>query len=99
MYFNLEARHFETPTVGSAMSRRDQVLWSLFAHIAFVLLVVVFPRLPFVQEAADRRAERLREITEAAELQANLLEQDLAYQDDRRPFIFVQPRIELEPPV
>lgn len=98
MYFNLEARRFETPTVGSAMSRRDQVLWSLFTHIAVALLVVFVPRLPFVQEAADRRAERLREMTETAELQAKLLEQNLVYQDDRRPFIFVQPRVELEPP-
>ena len=95
MYFNLEDRHFETPTIESAMSWREQVLLSVFAHLAVVLLVVLVPRLSFVQEAVERRAERLREMAEAAELQAAVVPPS---RDDTRQFVFVQPRVELEPP-
>ena len=90
MYFNFEGRSFETPTVESAMSWREQLLLSVFVHVAVVVLVVLIPRLPFVQEAAQRRAERL---TEIAELQAEALAEQRA--DDTR-FVFVQPRVELE---
>ena len=90
MDFNFEGRSFETPTVESAMSWREQLLLSVFVHVAVVVLVVLIPRLPFVQEAAQRRAERL---TEIAELQAGALAEQRA--DDSR-FVFVQPRVELE---
>ena len=91
MYFNFEGRSFETPTVESAMSWREQLLWSVFVHVVAALLVVLIPRLPFVQEAEQRHAERL---TEIAELQAEALAQQRA--DDNR-FVFVQPRVEFEP--
>ena len=90
MYFNFEGRSFETPTVESAMSWREQLLLSVFVHVVAVVLVVLIPRLPFVQEAAQRRAEQL---TEIAELQAEALAEQRA--DDNR-FVFVQPRVELE---
>ena len=91
MHFDFEGRSFETPTVESAMSWREQLLWSVFVHVVAALLVVLMPRLPFVQEAEQRRAERLAEI---AELQAEALAQQRA--DDNR-FVFVQPRVEFEP--
>ena len=90
MYFNFEGRSFETPTVESAMSWREQLLLSVFVHVVAVVLVVFIPRLPFVQEAAQRRAERL---TEIAELQAEALAEQRA---DDNLFVFVQPRVELE---
>ena len=96
MHFNFEDRSFETPTIESAMSWREQVLLSVFAHLAAALLIAIVPRLPFVQEAAERRAEHLRALAEAAELQARL-EQDLRPDDDRT-FVFVQPRVEIDPP-
>jgi len=98
MYLNLEDRSFETPTVESAMSWREGILLSVFAHLAAVLLVVLVPKLSFVQEAAERRAERLREIAEAAEhadLQVRMVP---PAESDNRPFVFVQPRVELDPP-
>ena len=90
MYFNFEGRSFETPTVESAMSWREQLLLSVFVHVAAVVLVVLIPRLPFVQEAAQRRAERL---TEIAEFQEEALAEQRA---DDNLFVFVQPRVELE---
>ncbi len=97
MYFNFEDRSFETPTVESAMSWREQVLLSLFFHLAFATLLLVVPRLSFVQEMAERRAERLRERVAAAELQAQL-QPDVVPLDDSRTFVFIQPRVEIDPP-
>lgn len=94
MYLNLEDRGFETPTVESAMSWREQALWSLFAHLTLVVLVFFVPRLPVVQEAQQRRAERLREVAQEPSLQAALVAPPA---DDNRTFVFVQPRAELEP--
>ena len=97
MYFNFEDRSFETPTIESAMSWREQVLLSLFFHLAAAALVLVVPRLSFVQEMVERRAERLQELAAAAELQAQL-QQPLVRPDDSRTFVFIQPRVELDPP-
>ena len=97
MYFNFEDRSFETPTIESAMSWREQVLLSLFFHLAAAALVLIVPRLSFVQELAERRAERLQEMAAAAELQAQL-QQPLVQPDDGRTFVFIQPRVELDPP-
>ena len=96
MFFDFEGRNFETPTVESAISWREQVLGSLFAHLAAALLIVLVPRLSFVQEAVERRAERLAEMAEMAEMAA--LEQQALLQesqDDQR-FVFVAPRIDNE---
>ena len=92
MYFDLEGRPFETPTVESAMSWREQFLLSFFAHLILGCLIFLVPRLPFAEEARERRAERLQAIAEAAELQANV--QPSPQREDERPFVFVQPRLE-----
>ena len=102
MYLNLDGRPGDTPTIGSVMTWRDQALLSILVHVVAVLLVVLVPRLPIVQEAAARRAERLQEMqemqemAEQAELQAQLLQ---PAQRDDQTFVFIQPRVELDPPV
>lgn len=68
MHFDFESRHFETPTVEAAMSWRECALLSFFTHLLLALLVLLGPRLPFVQEAMARRAERLAEMAEAERL-------------------------------
>ena len=103
MYLNLDGRHADMPTIGSVMTWRDQALLSVLVHVAAVLLVLVVPRLPFVQAAAERRAERLlemQEMAEQAELQAQLQTELLQQaQRDDQTFVFIQPRVELDPPV
>ena len=102
MYLNLDGRPGDTPTIGSVMTWRDQALLSILVHVVAVLLVVLVPRLPIVQEAAARRAERqqelqeMRDMAEQAELQARLLQ---PAQRDDQTFVFIQPRVELDPPV
>lgn len=103
MLLNLQGRPGDTPTVGSVMTWRDQALLSLLIHVAAVLLVIYTPRLPFVQEAAERRAERLQQMAEEAELQARLDAEMLAElrppaARDDQPFVFIQPRVELDLP-
>jgi type II secretory pathway pseudopilin PulG len=92
MYFDFEERRFDTPTIESAMSWRERGLLSLFVHLLAVVLVLAVPRLPFVQEAAERRAERLAQMVEEQQL-AQLQEQQRAPE-----FIFVQPLVDTPAP-
>ena len=86
MYFDFESRRFETPTVESAMSYRECALLSFFTHLLIALLVLLGPRLPFVQEAMERRAQRLAELAELAAAEQLALSQ---VPDDAPRFIFV----------
>ena len=95
MYFDLDDRFFDTPTVESAMSWRERGLLSLFVHLVVALLVVLGPRLPFARDAAEQRAERL----EAAAAEQLALRQEA---DDQPQFIFVEPFVDTpapEPPL
>ena len=98
MYFDFESRRFETPTVESAMSYRECALLSFFTHLLIALLVLLGPRLPFVQEAMERRAERLAELAQLAEAEQLALRQ---VPDDAPQFIFVDTLVDplaLAPP-
>ena len=93
MFFDFEGRNFDTPTVESAISWREQLLVSLFAHLAVALLIVFVPRLSFIQEAAERRAERLAQIAGLAEVE----QQALLQQPQEDPtFVFVAPSVDTE---
>lgn len=95
MLFDFEDRNFDTPTMESAISWREQLLGSLFVHLAAVVLIVLVPRLPFVQKATERRAERLAELAEIAEAESE--RQALFQQSQEDPtFVFVAPRFDTE---
>ena len=70
MHFDFEDRLFDIPTIEPAMSWRERALLSLFAHVIFVLLLVFGAQLPFVRDAAERRAERLAELQPADTISA-----------------------------
>ena len=92
MLFDFEDRCLDTPTVDSAMSWREQILLSGLIHLLVALAVLFVPQLSFVRDAEARRAERLAE-------QAELLALAQApTPESGRPFIFVQPRVDLEAP-
>ena len=74
------------------MSWRERSLLALFVHLLAAVLVLVVPRLQFVQDAAERRAQRLAQVVE---------EQRLAQRQDRQDeprFMFVQPLVDLPAP-
>ena len=89
MYFDFEGRNFDTPTVESAISWREQLLVSLFGHVTVLVLILVAPSLPFVQSAAERRAERFIALAEI-QRQARLQERD------EGTFVFIAPRVDIE---
>ena len=72
MLFDFEGRNFGTVTVESAVSWREQVLLSIFAHVVLVMMVVFAPKLEFFREMEDRRAERIAELGREAQEQAAL---------------------------
>jgi len=87
--FDIDSRYQDELVVGSAISRREGVIFSVVFHIVLVLAILLVPKLPMFQvspeELARRRAEFERKLREEA---------------DQR-FVFVQPRIDmksLQPP-
>lgn len=89
MLIDFDDSHPETPTLDSAMSRREAVVLSVAIHAALVLAILLVPEIPFVREALVRARE-------AAVARQLALEQ--AQRDDRR-FVFIQPRIDEPAPV
>ena len=92
MYFDFEGRRFDTPTIESAMSWRERSLLALFVHLLVAVLVLLVPRLEFVQDAAARREARLAEMVE--EQQMALLQE----RQDEPDFIFVAPLVDTPAP-
>jgi TonB family protein len=89
IHFDIDSRYQDELVVGSAISRREGVIFSVVFHIILILAILLVPKLPMFQvspeELARRRAEFERELRER--------------QDQR--FVFVQPRIDmkaLQPP-
>ena len=95
MYFELDPSRPDTPSFDGPMSRREGFLFSVVGHALLLVLVLLIPGLPFVQEMVQRQAQEL------AARNSELLEQRLAEQRQAERFVFVQPRIDteaLEPP-
>ena len=93
MYFDLEGRNFETPTIESAISWREQALLSFFGHVLLALLVIFAPRLSFFEEMAERREAQLEELARVQEMER--LARLEALPQSEETFVFVQPRVEL----
>jgi TonB family protein len=86
MIFDFEDRYFDTPTIESAMSWREQALLSVLAHVVVALLVLFVPQLPFVRQA---EAARLAQLAELAALQEAA---QLALAADPDPtFVYIEP--------
>jgi TonB family protein len=84
IHFDFDDRYQDELVVGSAISRREGVIWSVVFH-ALVLVVVLFgPSLPWFQptpeELEAQRQERLRDLEEARR---------------QNRFVFVQPRVDI----
>jgi len=77
-------RPYPAPLEG-AMSRREGFLFSIILHLVFLVVVLVFPELPFVKEAAARAAA----VVEKQRLEA------LEKRREERRFVFVKPRVDV----
>jgi TonB family protein len=87
MYFDLQDGHPDLERVPSALSAREGVLVSIIVHLLVIIAILLVPQLPFFKA----RAAAARAAAEAA--RQAMLEK----QRENRTFVFVQPRVELEP--
>lgn len=89
MYFDFEDLRPDTPHLPRPMSMREVVLLTVNLHLVFLVIVLLGPRLPFVQRILEeqRRAQE--------ELQKQQLEEQ---QKERPRFVFMSPRIETPAP-
>lgn len=88
MYFDLGDHHPDTPRLGTSLTLLERVLLTLVVYLSIVILILVAPKLSFVQEAEARRQQALKE----------LREQELKRQRERAQFVFVQPRLDMPAP-
>jgi TonB family protein len=89
IHFDIDSRYQDELVVGSAISRREGVIFSVVSHILLILTIFLAPKLPMFQVSPEEVARR------RAELERQLRER----QDER--FVFVQPRLDmkaLQPP-
>jgi len=88
MFFDFEDRHTDTPSIESAISRREGILLSVVLHVAVLALVIYAPRIPVVRDLLARAQ------LAAAERQA---EWERFARENAR-FVFVQPRLDQPAP-
>jgi TonB family protein len=80
MYFDFEDRYTDYEPVGGTLRRWDGVMVSVLVHVAFILVAMFAPVLPFFQ--TDPEAEAAMPPPEPDR--------------ERPQFVFVQPRVDLE---
>jgi TonB family protein len=84
IHFDIDNRYQDELTVGSAISRREGVIFSVVSHTLLILAIILVPRLPMFQLSPEELAQR----------QAALEAQMRAQQDPT--FVFVQPKVDLK---
>jgi TonB family protein len=85
MYFNFEDYRPDTPTLPRSLTRLEVVLLTVVLYLCVIILVLVWPHLPFV------RAWEVQRLQALAEEQKRQAEQ----QRDHARFVFVAPRVDL----
>jgi hypothetical protein len=88
MYFNFEDFRPDTPTLPRSLTRLEVFLLTIVVYLSMVILLLVWPKLPFVQQW---ELERQQELAKQQELQ-------LQRQRDQARFVFVAPRVDLQAP-
>ncbi|MDQ3487417.1 MAG: TonB family protein [Acidobacteriota bacterium] len=87
MYFDFWDNRPDTPRLSSPLTPREKGMATVVVHLLFIILVLVWPELPWVKEAEARRLK---------ELEA----QQVVEQQENARFVFMEPRVEMkvEPP-
>jgi TonB family protein len=81
IHFDIDDRYQDELVVGSAISRREGVIFSIVSHILLFLAIVLVPQLPIFQVSPEELARR-RALAEV--------------RNQDRTFVFVQPRVDLK---
>jgi TonB family protein len=88
MYFDFEDHRPDTPTLGRTMSAREVVLITVNLHLLFLVVILLGPRLPFVQAILEKQRQA------QDELQRKTIEKE----KENARFVFMSPRLETPPP-
>jgi TonB family protein len=88
MYFDFWDNRPDTPRLSSPMTPREKGFATVIVHLLLVILMLVWPEIPWVKQAEARRQEA---IEEAARLR-------MEEQRENARFVFVQPRVEMPAP-
>jgi TonB family protein len=83
MYFDFWDNRPDTPRLSSAMTAREKGLLAIVVHLLAVILILVWPQLPWVKQAEARRQQ---------ELEAQRVQQQ---QREQPRFVFMQPKVEM----
>jgi TonB family protein len=86
MYFNFEDYRPDTPTLPRSLTRLEVGLLTIVFYLSMVILLLVWPHLPFVKAWEAERQQQL----------AKLQQQELQHQRESPRFVFVAPRVDLQ---
>jgi TonB family protein len=86
MYFNFEDYRPDTPTLPRSLTRLEVFLLTVVVYLSFVIVMLVWPKLPFVQAW---EAERKQEL-------AKQQQEEMQRQRENARFVFVAPRVDLQ---
>lgn len=89
MYFNFDDSRPDTPRIVEPISRREAVLLTINLHAFLVILILLGPRIPWVQRVLQERQEE-----QAAKARAELQQR----QQERPVFVLVQPKLDMQAP-
>jgi TonB family protein len=88
MYFDFEDNRPDTPVMPRPLSRRETVMSTVIVHLVAMILILLGPRLPFVQAMVERQQQALEEERVRA----------IERERERARFVFVQPRVDTPAP-
>jgi TonB family protein len=86
MYFNFEDYRPDTPTLPRSLTRLEVFLLTIVVYLSLVIVMLVWPKLPFVQAW---EAERQQEL-------AKQQQEEMQRQRENARFVFVAPRVDLQ---
>jgi TonB family protein len=86
MYFNFEDYRPDTPTLPRSLTRLEVSLLTIVVYLSIVILMLIWPQLPFVKAWEAKRQQEL------VELERKQLERR---RDDAR-FVFIAPKVDLK---
>lgn len=85
MYFDFWDNRPDTPRLSSPLTPREKGMATIVIHLLLIILVLVWPELPWVKAAEAQRQQ---------ELEAR--QQVLAEQRENPRFVFMQPKVEMQ---
>jgi TonB family protein len=90
MYFDFEDHRPDTPSIARPMSIREVVLITVNLHLVFMVVLLLGPKLPFVQQIIERQR--------AEQVEAQREELERRKDRDQARFVFMSPRLETPAP-